>query len=285
MLKQPQPTMRAQSIARLVGIGILIIIIVIVLSTSSYVVEPGFCGVEVTLGKVSPVFKPAGFGWKTPVITHIVPVSVRQQTREAQAPCYSSDLQQVNMDLKVLYRIPESSVVKIYQQYSGDPFDSLIAPRVQEALKEVTAMLSAEQIVKQREEVKTKALAATQQKVGDILVVVDVVIQNIDLSKELETAIEAKMVQEQEAAKAKFTQQKAQIEADTVVIKAKGDAESIRIRGEALKQTPAFIDLQIVEKWDGRTPLVINGSSGGGGSANILLPLNDLQKARGTTNP
>ncbi len=53
-----------------------------------------------------------------------------------------------------------------------------------------------------------------------MLLVEDVVIQNIDLSHELETAIEAKMVQEQEAAKAKFTQQKAQIEADTVVIKA-----------------------------------------------------------------
>ncbi len=85
----------------------------------------------------------------------------------------------------------------------------------------------------------------------------DVVIQNIELSHELETAIEAKMVQEQEAAKAKFTQIKAQIEADTVVIKAKGDAESIKIRGEALKLTPAFIDLQIVEKWDGRAPLYV----------------------------
>jgi prohibitin 2 len=93
----------------------------------------------------------------------------------------------------------------------------------------------------------------------------------------LEEAIEAKMVQEQEAAKAKFTQQKAQIEADTVVIKAKGDAESIRIRGEALKQTPAFIDLQIVEKWDGKAPMVFGGGTGG---VNMLLPLADLQKQR-----
>ena len=143
-------------------------------------------------------------------------------------------------------------------------------------LKEVTAQQSAEQIVKQREEIKSKALVSAQKKIGDILVLVDVVIQNIQLSPELETAIEAKMVQEQEAAKAKFTQAKAQIEADTVVIKAKGDAESIRIRGEALKQTPAFIDLQIVEKWDGRSPLVVGNGSG----ANMLFPLSDLQKYR-----
>jgi prohibitin 2 len=190
------------------------------------------------------------------------------------------------MELRVLYRVPEASVVKIYQGYAGDPFDSLIAPRVQEALKEVSALQSAEQIVKNREEIKSKALAGARQKVGDLLVIEDLVIQNIDLTKELETAIEAKMVQEQEAAKAKFTQQKAQIEADTVVIKAKGDAESIRIRGEALKQNPAFVDLQIVEKWDGKAPLVINSGSGGSGtsSANILLPLSDLEKQRAATH-
>jgi prohibitin 2 len=270
--------MRAQNVAKLVGGVILIFVVIIVMSSSSYVVQPGYRGIEVTLGKVSPVFKPQGFGYKTPFITTIVPVPIRQQTREVQAACYSSDLQQVNMELQVLYRVPEASVVQIYQGYAGDPFDSLIAPRVQEALKEVTALESAEQIVKNREEIKDKALTGARQKVGSLLVIDDVVIQNIDLSKELENAIEAKMVQEQEAAKAKFTQQKAQIEADTVVIKAKGDAESIRIRGEALKQTPAFIDLQIVEKWDGKAPMVVGGNNGGG--VNMLLPLADLKKER-----
>jgi prohibitin 2 len=274
--------MRSETVAKLIGVALLIFVVIISLASASYVVNPGYRGVEVTLGKVSPIFKPEGFGWKTPFVTHIVPVSVRQETRELAAECYSSDLQQVKTELRVLYRVPESSVVKIYQQYAGDPFDSLVAPRVQEALKEVTAMQSAEQIVKQREEIKDKALAAAQKKVGDILVIVDVVIQNIDLSPELETAIEAKMVQEQEAAKAKFTQDKTQIEADTVVIKAKGDAESIKIRGEALKENPTFIELQIVEKWDGRSPLVVGGGSSG---ANILLPMADLQKAMQTNSP
>lgn len=269
--------MRAETLSKLIGVAILIFVLVLLGSSASYVVNPGFRGVEVTLGKVSPVFKGEGFGWKTPFVTQIVPVSVRQQTRELQADCYSSDLQQVKTQLRVLYRVPESSVVKIYQQFAGDPFDSLIAPRVQEALKEVTALQSAEQIVKQRESIKSAALVAAQKKVGDIVVIVDVVIQNIDLSHELETAIESKMVQEQEAAKAKFTQVKAQIEADTVVIKAKGDAESIKIRGEALKLTPAFIDLQIVEKWDGRAPLYVGGGNGGG--VNMLLPAVDLQKS------
>ena len=240
----------------------------------TYVVQPGFRGVEVTLGKVSPAFKPEGFGMMAPFVTTIHPVSVRQQTSEEKAECYSSDLQQVHAELRVLYRIPEASVVKLFQEYYGQPFESLIAPRIHEALKEVTALQSAEQIVKNREQIKTRALEITRKKIGTLIVIEDIVIQNITLSGELGHAIEAKMVQEQEASKSKYLQQRAQIEADTAVIQAKGEAESIRIRGEALKDNPAFVDLKIVDKWDGFTPLVI------GGSENVMLPVQDLERLR-----
>ena len=62
--------MRAQTVAKLIGVAILIFVIIIAASTSTYVVQPGYRGVEVTLGKVSPVFKPEGFGMKSPFMTH-----------------------------------------------------------------------------------------------------------------------------------------------------------------------------------------------------------------------
>ncbi len=262
--------------SKLIGVAILIVVVIVALSQATYVVDPGYRGVLVTLGKVSHEFKPEGFGTKKPFISHLVPVLVRQQTHMLEAECYSSDLQQVNARLRVLYRIPEASVVRVFQEYSGDPIDSLIAPRVQEALKEVTAQQSAEQIVKQREGIKTAALGSARKKIGDMLILEDLVIENITLSRELEVAIEAKMVQEQEAAKARFTQQKAQIEADTAIIRAKGEAEAIRIRGEALRDTPGLIQLQIVEKWDGKAPLVIGGGAGESTGANFILPLGTL---------
>jgi len=266
--------MSPQAIARLVGGALLLFAVVIMAAAGTYVVQPGYRGVEVTMGQVSPAFKPEGFGLKSPLITTIHPISIRQQTAEDQAECYSSDLQQVQVDLRVLFRIPESSVVKLFQQYYGDPFDSLVAPRVQEALKEVAALQSAEQIVKNREQIKARALELTRQKVGTLIVVEDIVIQNISLTKQLESAIEAKMVQEQEAQKAQYFQQRAQIDADTAVIQAKGEAESIRIRGQALKDDPAMVDLRIVEKWDGIAPLVVGGREG------LVYQLQDLERLR-----
>ncbi len=278
--------MNPSSLGKLIGTMLLILVLVIGASQATYVIEPGTRGILITLGKVSPAPLPEGFGTKAPFISHVQPVLVRQQTRDLAAECYSADLQQVNMQLRVLFRIPEASVVKIYQEFAGDPFDTLVAPRVQEALKEVTALQSAEQIVKQREAIKARALAATREKLQDLLIIEDIVLENITLSKELESAIESKMVQEQEAAKARFTQQKSQIEADTVIIKAKGEAEAIRIRGQALQDTPGLIQLQIVEKWDGRSPLVVGGAGGGENSGtNFILPLNTLPLAPAPTSP
>lgn len=269
--------MSRKIIARLVGVALLVFAGVIMASSGTYVVQPGSRGVEVTMGRVSSAFKPEGFGLKAPFVTTIVPISVRQQTVEDKADCYSSDLQQIHIELRILFRVPESSVVRLFRAYDGDVFESLVAPRVHEALKEVVASQSAEQVVKNRERIKTRSLELSRQKVGKLLVIEDIVIQNIQLTDELEHAIEAKMVQEQEASKSKYLQQRAQIEADTAVIKAKGEAKSIRIRGDALRQNPAFVDLQVVDKWDGVTPLVI-------GNDKLVMPLG-LEQARTRGTP
>ncbi len=267
--------MNAQGLIKIVVFALVVVVGVAVMASSgTYVVKPGYRGVEVTLGRVSPAFKPEGFGLKAPFVTEIHPVSVRQQTAEDKAECYSADLQQITVELKVLFRVPEGSVVKLFQEIAGGPFESLIAPRVQEALKEVAALQSAEQIVKNREQIKTRSLEIARRKLGPLLVIEDIVIQNIALTKELEHAIEAKMVQEQEASKSKYLQQRVQIEADTAVIRAKGEADAIRLRGEALRRNPAFVDLQIVEKWDGVAPAVI------GGGDQVMLTLQDLERLK-----
>jgi prohibitin 2 len=266
--------MSPQFIARSIGIALVVFVIVLMIASGTYVIQPGHRGVEVTLGRVSPVFKPEGFGFKMPLVTRIYPITIRQQTVQESAECYSSDLQQVKFDLRVLFRVPEGAVVTLFQQYYGEAFESLVAPRIQEALKEAAALQSAEQIVKNREQIKTLTLELSRKKIGELLVIEDIVVQNITLTAELERAIEAKMVQEQEAARSKFLQQRAQIEADTVLIQAKGEAESIRIRGQALKDNPTFVDLKIVDRWDGLTPLVIGGGEG------LVFPIQDLQRLR-----
>jgi prohibitin 2 len=189
------------------------------------VVDPGERGVRVTLGNMESRFIPPGWGFKLPLITGIRRVNVQQDTREMAAECFSSDVQQINIHLEVPYRIPETSVVTMLRDYTGTSFEKLILPRIQEATKEVTPL-------------ETAALQSARAKIGELLVIEDLVIEDVALSKELENAIEAKT-----------------------------DAESIRIQGEALQGTPKLVELKMVEKWSDVAPPVV------GSGSNILLPL------------
>jgi prohibitin 2 len=47
------------------------------------------------------------------------------------------------------------------------------------------------------------------------------------------------------------------------------------MRGRAVQDNPGLVQLQIVEKWNGVSPLVVGG---GGSGANILLPIESLKK-------
>lgn len=248
--------------------NLIFVVFAFLLSVGCSVVDPGQRGIVVTLGKVEKEAYPEGLVWIFPFTTSVEKISIKQNTVEMMAECFSSDMQIVNVKLNVLYRIPEKNVVDLFQKYSGNVFNSLIAPRVSEALKEVTAVETAESIVKQREKIKQAALANAKAKIGDLLFVEDVVIVNISLSKELEAAIESKMVQQQEAAKAQFMQDKAKIEASTALIRANGEANAIRAKGLAIKENPQLIDLMTIEKWNGVSPLVVGDTKG-----NMLLPL------------
>lgn len=230
------------------------------------IVDPGHRGVKVHLGEVSPVAYGEGVVWHAPLLTSVENISIQQQTQGLKAECYSSDLQQVNLEIKVLYRLPENKVVTLYKDYHGDPFDSLVVPRVQESLKEITALLTAENIVKKREIIKAEALKLAKAKVGDLVFIEDIVIENETLSKELETAIESKMVQQQEAAKAEFLKQKATVEAETALIRAKGEANALDVTGIALRNNPQILTLELIKKWNGVAPQAL-------GSPNTLLQL------------
>lgn len=255
--------------------GLVLLVALIVVADGWYIVDPTDRGVETTMGRMSADVLSPGFGFKLPILSSVAMVNVQQSTRELEADCFSSDLQAVTIKVKVLFRVPEGSAVQIKRDYAGNPFDALITPRVQEALKEVTAVRTAADIVQSREKVKQEALMASQQKIGAILTINDIVIEDVGLSKDLEDAIEQKMVQQQAAEKAKFTLEQAETDAQTKVVAATADAQSIKIQGDALKDNPELVRLKWVEKWDGRVPTYV-----GGGSPLMTLPATDVEPAK-----
>ena len=146
----------------------------------------------------------------------------------------------------------------------------VLAENEQEAIKQITAAFRAEDLVKDRERLKIESLAKLRLSIGDILKVEDLNIINIDLSDQLEQAIEQKVVREQEALAKNFELEKEKKQAEITIVRAKAEAESVRIKGEALKVSPEMIQFEIAQRWDGKTPSSVAVGQGG---ANILLPM------------
>jgi prohibitin 2 len=245
-------------------------VILIALITSFHVVPPGHRGVSVTLGKVNSMVRGEGLTLKKPFIEDIVDFSVRQNTVEGNASAFSSDLQTVQVIFKTLYRLPENRVVELFQKFQGDPYTSLVEPRIQEELKQTTAIYRAEELVKSREKIKNEVLAKVRAAVGDLVILTDLAITNFDFTDELERAIEQKTIREQEALAKSYELDKAKKDAEITVVNAEAEARSVKIKGEALRNSPDVIALEIVKKWNGVSPTSVVADKGG---ANVLLPI------------
>lgn len=236
-----------------------------------HIVPPGHRGISVTLGKVNPIELPEGITFKWPFIQRILDFPIMQLKADGKAPSFSSDLQNISFTYTVMYRVPANQVVKLFQQYKGEPYATLIEPRVQEVIKQVTALSRAEDLVKNRERVKDDVVVKLRQAVGDVLQIADLSITNIDLSDQLEQAIEQKVVREQEALAKSFELDKERKQGEITIVRAEAEAKAVGIKGDALKSSPEVIQLEIAQRWDGKAPLSV--SVGHGGGANILLPI------------
>lgn len=249
---------------------IAIITIAFIAIQSYHIVPPGHRGISISLGKVDPIQRPEGITFKRPFIESVINFPIMQLKADGRAESFSSDLQNITFYFTVLYRVPEQQVVRLFQEYRGDPYQTLIEPRVQETMKQVTALSRAEELVKNRERVKDDVLARIRPAVGDLLKVVDVIVTNIDLSDQLETAIEQKVVREQEALAKSFELERERKQAEITLVKAKAEAEAVTIKGTALKVSPEVIQYEIAQRWDGKAPLAVSTTQGG---SNVLLPL------------
>jgi prohibitin 2 len=254
-------------IAKIVG---LVILGLVLFFNAFTIIPPGHRGVAVFLGKIDPAVRGEGVTFQVPFLQQVNIIPVQQLTATDKTTCFSKDLQTVDVTYSVLYRLPADKVVQLFQEFAGNPYTAQVVPRLEESLKQVTATYRAEDAVKSREAIKIDVIEKLRSNLEGMVDIRDVVIRNIDLTDELEKAIELKQVAEQQAFAKEYELKKAIKDAEITVVGAKAEAEAVKIKGEAIAQNPKVIDLEIAKKWDGKTPQSVVTSAGG---SNILLPL------------
>jgi prohibitin 1 len=241
--------------------GLAILVGAVVLNPVA-LIGAGERGVVMHFGKVQDGVLDEGMHFKLPFMTSVRSINVRVQKTDLESAAGTKDLQVLNVAISLNWHIDPSRVNKVYQQVGDEAAitEQIIKPAMTEVLKAATPSRTAEEILKQRAELKTEIDRQIKQRLAAYHIIVDdVSLTNVSFSEEFSKSIEAKQIAEQQAKQAEYVAQRAKQEAAAEINRAKGQAEAQRLLRQTL--TPELLQKQAIEKWNGQFPTVMGGSS------------------------
>lgn len=241
---------------------ILIVLAVIILATSLfYEVPAGNIGVVLRFSAVDRVAYP-GINIKLPFVERVVLMNVRTQKDEAQATAVSENLQVVTSIIAVNYHLDGTRAKEVYEKVGADYTNIIVAPAIQNTFKAVTALFTAEELITKRDEVRLLAEEKlTTQLEPYFIVVENFNIVNVDFSEEYQQAIEAKQVAQQQVETSKQKLAQAEIDAQTVIAQAKGQADAQKALNDTGALTPEYLQYLFLTKWNGILPQVMSSGN------------------------
>ena len=242
--------------------AILLLLILALLSTFFVVVNAGERGVLMRFGQVQGEIFDEGIHVIFPLVNTVKKMSVQVQKQDLSTEASSRDLQDVFTDVALNWHILPEQVNLLYQKVGDETatIDRIINPAIEEVLKAVIAQYTAEEVITKRSEVKAEIDQLLVDRLADYYIAVDdISLTEIHFSQQFSEAVEAKQIAEQEAKRAGFLAVRAAKEAQAKVNLAKGEAEAQQLISQTL--TPHLIKKQMVDKWDGRLPLISGDSN------------------------
>ena len=256
------------------GLGMLGgLVVAYLLFASWYQVDQGERAVVLRFGQLVGTSEP-GLHFKLPWVDTVRMISVQNQNnRYTNLEAYSRDQQPANLTVSVTYVVVDPS--ELYTQY-GDletAVRRLIDPRLTAGIKTIFGQYDAVRAIQERAALNNDfGTAATAAIDGGPINIISVQIENIDFSDAYEQSVEQRMLAQVEIQKREQNLRTTEVEAQIARTKAEGEAQATRLRGEAeasaikaraeaLRMNADLVQLQAVEKWDGKLPTTMVPSS------------------------
>ena len=245
-------------------IGIIILIIFTILCIigvgSIRTINSGEVGIRVRFGKVISTQMDEGINFKIPIVEKIVKMNIQVQKVEVTTESSSKDLQLVNMQLAVNYRVDGTKATDLYKNVGTNYEAVVLQPAIQESIKAITSRYTAEELITKRNEVSAECMKELDAKVNKYGLTIDNFnITNFNFSAEFNRAIEEKQVAEQKVLTAKQELEKSKVEAEKKIVEAEAEKKANEMKQQSL--TDNVIKDKFIDKWDGKLPSVTGGNS------------------------
>lgn len=230
---------------------------------SFHTVDQSEVAVVKSLGKIKNT-RDAGTYFDFWVLNSYTKYSTKVQEVTLEDMAYSSDAQQMTLAIKFQYQIMPDKIKEITTQYGNlTTLEARITPTVRDKVKGVCSSLTAMEIIAQRETLSAKAFESVREALGTgyHVNITSVAITNIDFSDQFETAVEEKMIAEQNALKAEYENEakvaKAEADAKAKLLEAEAQAEANKLLQNSI--TDKTLKEKYLDKWDGKLPEVVAG--------------------------
>lgn len=189
-----------------------------------------------------------GLNFNIPWFERPIIYDIRTRPCNLQTLTGSKDLQMVTIGVRVLHKPNPNQLVWMYQRL-GINYDERVLPSLMnECAKAVVARYNANELLTKRDQVSQDIRRELHERAKFFNIMLeDVAITHLAFSPEYARAVEAKQVAQQEAERAKYIVIGAQQEKKTIITKAKGEAESASLIGNAVKKNPGFIKLRRID--------------------------------------
>lgn len=246
--------------------GLIAIAIISVFWTSATVVPASHTGVVVLFGQVQPNTLSEGLHIINP-LSQTKNVFTGIDVASAQkGEAASRDLQSVHATLTVNYQVEQNKVRELYQLNPSLGYEAaFVVPAIYEVFKAVVSQYTAEELVTKRAEVSVNINKALNTKLAPYFMSVKTVnLVNFGFSRAFDSAIEEKVTALQKAATAENNLKKVRFEAESRIAQAEGEAKAISIQAAAVEKQggAGYIQLQAIQKWDGKLPSYMTSGAG-----------------------
>lgn len=225
-------------------------------------IEEGGRGIFTKWGKVEGDPYQPGLYFYNPISSHIFEMDVRERKMEDHSLCFTQDTQKVDVAYAVTYYPEPSKIGFLYSQFGRDWDEKIVKQVVLGSLKDTIGKYRADDLVGQRERARLDSEAELTQALAKRHInVTKLDMTNLDFDDGYEKAVEAKVVAVQKAAEAKNHTVEVEETAKQTIASAKADAESMRIKSQALSQNKGLVSYEAIQKWDGKLPTYMFGST------------------------
>lgn len=217
---------------------------------SIYQVSPGEQAIvyNYLTGNFSGGNRREGYHMKIPFIQQQFKFDTRSKNHQEASTTANRDLQEVNFEIRVLFKPDSNKLKEIYRKLGQNYAEKVMSPIVKEVAKTIIAQYGAQELLSQREQVSSDIKSALRERLAFFHILLDEIsLTQLYFSKEYEKSIEDKQIAQQTAERAKYIVEKAKQIKKSHIIAAEGEVQSIKLLGQSLQQSPAFIELFRIE--------------------------------------